>query len=53
MGGFLGLLLDPEATPAQCEEAGVEAVRRAVELGVRYFDTSPATAPPSAISPPG
>ncbi len=42
MGGFLGLLLDPEATPAQCEEAGVEAVRRAVELGVRYFDTSPA-----------
>ena len=42
MGGFLGLLLDPEATPVQCEEAGVEAVRRAVELGVRYFDTSPA-----------
>ena len=42
VGGFLGLLLDPEATPAQCEEAGVEAVRRAVELGVRYFDTSPA-----------
>ena len=42
VGGFLGLLLDPEATPAQCEAAGVEAVRRAVELGVRYFDTSPA-----------
>ena len=42
VGGFLGLLLDPEATPAQCEEAGLEAVRRAVELGVRYFDTSPA-----------
>ena len=42
VGGFLGLLLDPEATPAQREEAGVEAVRRAVELGVRYFDTSPA-----------
>ena len=42
VGGFLGLLLEPEATPAQCEEAGVEAVRRAVDLGVRYFDTSPA-----------
>lgn len=42
VGGFLGLLLDPEATPAQREEAGVEAVSRAVELGVRYFDTSPA-----------
>ncbi len=42
VGGFLGLLLDPEATPAQCEATGVEAVRRAVALGVRYFDTSPA-----------
>ena len=41
VGGWLGLLDDPHATAAEKEEAAVAAVRRAVDLGVRYFDTSP------------
>ena len=42
VGGWLGELEDVDATDAQRDEAGIAAVGRAVELGVRYFDTSPA-----------
>ena len=42
VGGFLGLLDDPSAADTDCEAAAVAAVRTAVDLGVRYFDTSPA-----------
>jgi len=42
VGGYLGLLDDAGASDEQRVEAAVEAVRRAVDLGVRYFDTSPA-----------
>jgi D-threo-aldose 1-dehydrogenase len=42
VGGWLGLLDDAQATPAARAAAGVAAVRRAFDLGVRYFDTSPA-----------
>jgi aryl-alcohol dehydrogenase-like predicted oxidoreductase len=42
IGGWLGLLEDPQAGRAARERAAVEAVRRAVDLGVTYFDTSPA-----------
>ncbi|MFH1571276.1 MAG: aldo/keto reductase, partial [Gemmatimonadota bacterium] len=38
----------PAATEEQCVQAAVEAVARAVELGVRYFDTSPAYGPDGA-----
>jgi D-threo-aldose 1-dehydrogenase len=41
VGGWLGMLDDPQATPAARSAAGVAAVRRAFDLGVRYFDTSP------------
>lgn len=41
VGGFLGLLVDDSATKADCERAAIDAVRRAYELGVRYFDTAP------------
>ena len=41
VGGWLGVLDDPRATPRQSEAAAIEAVRRAVDLGVNYFDTSP------------
>ena len=41
VGGWLGELEKADATDAQREEAAVAAVRKAVELGVRYFDTSP------------
>jgi D-threo-aldose 1-dehydrogenase len=44
-GGWLGRLDDPAATPAQREAAAVETVRRAVELGITYFDTSPSYGP--------
>lgn len=42
VGGYLGALEDPQAGRSQCEAAAVAAVRRAVDLGVGYFDTSPA-----------
>lgn len=45
VGGWLGVLDDPHATPRQSEAAAIEAVRRAVDLGVNYFDTSPAYGP--------
>jgi D-threo-aldose 1-dehydrogenase len=45
VGGWLGRLEDPQATRADRERAAVDAVRRAVELGVTYFDTSPAYGP--------
>jgi len=38
VGGWLGLL---DAPPAEKEAAAIAAVRRAVELGVNYFDTAP------------
>ena len=41
VGGFLGLLVDESATQAMCERAAINTVRRAFDLGVRYFDTSP------------
>ena len=41
VGGWLGILDDRDATAAQKEAAAVDAVRRAVDLGVNYFDTSP------------
>lgn len=42
IGGWLGLLDDPDASRAAKESAAIEAVQRAVDLGVTYFDTSPA-----------
>jgi D-threo-aldose 1-dehydrogenase len=42
VGGWLGRLDDPAAGAAAQEAAAIQAVRRAVELGVTYFDTSPA-----------
>ena len=42
VGGWLGELEDPAATDAQRVEAAINTVCRAVELGVRYFDSSPA-----------
>lgn len=42
VGGFIGALTDESASDAQRLDAAVAAVRRAIELGVRYFDTSPA-----------
>lgn len=41
VGGYLGLLVDEQATKADGEQAAIAAVRRAVELGVGYFDTAP------------
>lgn len=41
IGGWLGDLVDGNATDAQRDEAAIAAVRKGVELGVRYFDTSP------------
>ena len=40
VGGHLGLLTDSN-DPAQRRAEAIRAVRRATELGVRYFDTSP------------
>lgn len=40
VGGHLGLLQDSQ-DPARRRDEAVRTVRRAVELGVRYFDTSP------------
>lgn len=41
VGGWLGLLDDPQAPAVEKERAAIEAVRRAVDLGVNYFDTAP------------
>ncbi|MCC7355010.1 MAG: aldo/keto reductase [Anaerolineae bacterium] len=41
VGGWLGLLDDPKADRTIKEAAAIEAVRRAVDLGVNYFDTAP------------
>jgi len=41
VGGWLGLLDDSQARAAVRERAAVEAVRRAVDLGINYFDTAP------------
>ncbi|MBI1924683.1 aldo/keto reductase [Candidatus Poribacteria bacterium] len=41
VGGWLGLLDDPQAPSAQKEAEAIQAVRRAVTLGVNYFDTAP------------
>jgi D-threo-aldose 1-dehydrogenase len=41
VGGYLGLLHDDD-NPDHAIEAAVAAVQRAIELGIRYFDTSPA-----------
>ena len=40
VGGHLGLLNDSD-DPARRQDEGIRTVQRAVELGVRYFDTSP------------
>ncbi|HEU5318920.1 MAG TPA: aldo/keto reductase [Chloroflexota bacterium] len=45
VGGWLGRLEDPALSAADRERAAIAAVRRAVELGVIYFDTSPAYGP--------
>jgi aryl-alcohol dehydrogenase-like predicted oxidoreductase len=41
VGGYLGLLHDDD-DPDHAIDAAVAAVQRAIELGIRYFDTSPA-----------
>jgi len=41
VGGWLGLLDDPQAEPALKESAAIKAVKRAVDLGINYFDTAP------------
>lgn len=41
VGGYLGLLVDDD-DPDHAIEAAIVAVQRAVDLGIRYFDTSPA-----------
>ena len=45
VGGWLGRVEDPQITRADRERIAVETVRRAVDLGVTYFDTSPAYGP--------
>ena len=40
VGGHLGLLNDSD-DPARRQDEGIRTVQRAVERGVRYFDTSP------------
>lgn len=42
VGGFIGALTDETASDSHRQAAAVAAVQRAVDLGVRYFDTSPA-----------
>jgi len=41
-GGYFGELHDSESPESAREAAAIEAVRRAVDLGIGYFDTSPA-----------
>jgi D-threo-aldose 1-dehydrogenase len=42
VGGFIGALIDDTASDTQRQDAAIAAVNRAIDLGVRYFDTSPA-----------
>lgn len=42
IGGYIGGLERADATAMDRQEAAIAAVQRAAELGVRYFDTSPA-----------
>jgi aryl-alcohol dehydrogenase-like predicted oxidoreductase len=42
VGGYIGALTDDNASDAKRQDAAIAAVNRAIELGVRYFDTSPA-----------
>ena len=41
VGGYLGLLVDEQANKVDGERAAIAAVRRALDLGVGYFDTAP------------
>ncbi len=41
VGGFLGLLVEDGSTKEDCEQAAIDTVRRAFDLGVRYIDTAP------------
>ncbi|MDA0333984.1 MAG: aldo/keto reductase [bacterium] len=42
VGGYIGALTDASATDTARQDAAIVAVQRAIHLGVRYFDTSPA-----------
>lgn len=42
VGGYIGALTDDSASDTQRQDAAIAAVNRAIDLGVRYFDTSPA-----------
>ncbi len=42
VGGYIGALTDDSASDTQRQDAAIAAVQRAIDLGVRYFDTSPA-----------
>ena len=42
VGGYIGALTDESASDTQRQDAAIAAVRQAIDLGVRYFDTSPA-----------
>jgi aryl-alcohol dehydrogenase-like predicted oxidoreductase len=41
VGGWLGILEDPQADRAAKEAAAIATARRAIDCGVNYFDTSP------------
>lgn len=41
VGGYIGALVDETASDTERQEAATAAVHRAIELGIRYFDTSP------------
>ena len=45
VGGWLGVLDNAQSTQAERELAAIQAVRRAVDLGINYFDTSPSYGP--------
>ena len=40
VGGYIGNLTDESASDSARQDAAIAAVRRAIELGVRYFDTA-------------
>lgn len=42
VGGYIGALTDESASDTQRQDTAIAAVQRAIDLGVRYFDTSPA-----------
>lgn len=42
VGGYIGALTDEAASDSHRQAAAIAAVQRAIDLGVRYFDTSPA-----------